>query len=385
MSRAGLADLVEDAGMYIALTIRMEKNVHKKNQSGTGKTDSKGTVMNPAHVRHPGLPHSLDGGFDKMSQVLYELDRLKQQSKRLDQINKLHGRLAGTLSISDMIEAFSVWLMPVVEHELIGCYNRRTGKKVLFCSAHGPNRRRAISFAEKIIEGAEAPQEGTVTLDGQLGYQWIFESLDDTSILLVLKDDKDTSLPEFQIINESLTVFGESLQRGIEYETLFEQASTDALTGLSNRRVFKERITSMMNFHKRYGSPLTMLSLDLDYFKQINDNLGHQVGDEVLKSVAEVLKTEVRTTDLLVRMGGDEFVLVLDNTDREQAQILAERLVRKIDGLEVWANDHIKLGASIGLAQLDNEESLRHWLERTDDLLYHAKIHGRSKVSTDRQ
>ncbi len=340
--------------------------------------------MNPAQMRHPGLPRSLDGGFDKMSQVLYALDRLKQQSKRLDQINKLHGRLAGTLSISDMIEAFSVWLMPVVEHELIGCYNRRTGKKVLFCSAHGPNRRRAISFAEKIIEGAEAPQEGTVTLDGQLGYQWIFESLDDTSILLVLKDDKDTSLPEFQIINESLTVFGESLQRGIEYETLFEQASTDALTGLSNRRVFKERITSMMNFHKRYGSPLTMLSLDLDYFKQINDNLGHQVGDEVLKSVAAVLKTEVRTTDLLVRMGGDEFLLVLDNTDRVQAQILAERLLGKIDGLEVWANERVKLGASIGLTQLDQDETLHHWLDRTDDLLYHAKVHGRSKVACDR-
>ena len=125
--------------------------------------------------------------------------------------------------------------------------------------------------------------------------------------------------------------------------------------------------------------------LDIDHFKQVNDNLGHQVGDEVLKAVAEVLETEVRTTDLLVRMGGDEFVLVLDNTDRAQAQILAERLVRKIDGLEVWANDHIKLGASIGLAQLGNEESLRHWLERTDDLLYNPKIPGRSKVSTDRQ
>ena len=371
--------------MYFAFSTDMEKHVHKKNLPGSVKTDRKGTIMNPVPARQPGLPSSIDGGFDKMSQVLYELDRLKQQSKRLDQINRLHGRLAGTLSISDMIEAFSVWLMPLVEHELIGCYSRRTGKKVLFCSAHGPNRRRAIAFAEKMIEGVNDHDDGAVSLDGQLGYQWIFESMEDTSILLVLKEDSDTSPSELQIINESLTVFGESLQRGIEYETLFEQASTDALTGLSNRRVFKERITSMMNFHKRYGSPLTMLSLDLDYFKQVNDNLGHQVGDEVLKAVAEVLETEVRTTDLLVRMGGDEFVLVLDNTDRAQAQILAERLVRKIDGLEVWANDHIKLGASIGLAELHKEESLRHWLDRTDDLLYHAKVHGRSKVASDHQ
>ena len=341
--------------------------------------------MSPVQERQRGLPSSIDGGFDKMSQVLYELDRLKQQSQRLDQINKLHGRLAGTLSISDMIEAFSVWLMPLVDHELIGCYNRRTGRKVLFCSAHGPNRRRAIAFAEQMIEGVAGRDDGAVTIDGQLGYQWIFESLDDTSILLVLKEVSDTSASELQLINESLTVFGESLRRGIEYEELFEQASTDALTGLSNRRVFKDRITSMMNFHKRYGSPLTMLSLDLDYFKQINDNLGHQVGDEVLKSVAAVLTTEVRTTDLLVRMGGDEFLLVLDNTDREQAQILAERLLRKIDGLEVWANDHVKLGASIGLSQLHQDETLSHWLDRTDDLLYHAKVQGRAKVAVDQQ
>ncbi len=371
--------------MYLAVLPGMEKYIHKKNRPGVGSAGRKGTIMNPVQERQRGLPGSIDGGFDKMSQVLYELDRLKQQSQRLDQINKLHGRLAGTLSISDMIEAFSVWLMPLIDHQLIGCYNRRTGKKVLFCSAHGPNRRRAIGFAEKLIEGGAGQDEDVVAEDGQLGYQWIFESLDDTSILLVLKEESDTSPAELQIINESLTVFGESMRRGIEYETLFEQASTDALTGLSNRRVFKDRITSMMNFHKRYGSPLTMLSLDLDYFKQINDNLGHQVGDEVLKSVAAVLKTEVRTTDLLVRMGGDEFLLVLDNTGREQAQILAERLLGKIDGLEVWANERVKLGASIGLTQLDQDETLRHWLDRTDDLLYHAKVHGRSKVSSDRR
>ncbi len=341
--------------------------------------------MSSLPERHRGLPSSIDGGFDKMSQVMYELDRLKRQSLRLDQINQLHGRLAGTLSIADMIEAYSIWLMPIVEHELIGFYNRSSAKKILFSTAHGPNRRRAIRFAEKMIEGGTNGSDGVVSQHGQRGYQWIFESLHDSSILLILKNDHATGAPELQIINESLTVFGESLQRGIEYENLFEQASTDALTGLSNRRVFEERIASMMNCQKRYGSPLTMLLLDLDHFKQINDNLGHQVGDEVLKEVAEVLKTEVRATDLLVRMGGDEFLLVLDNTDKKQAQILAERLVSKIDGLEVWANDDIKLGASIGLAELHEEECLRTWLDRTDDLLYHAKIDGRSKVAIDHQ
>lgn len=355
----------------------------KKQKLRPDTTGRKGKFMSGLHEQQRGLPSTLDGGFDKMSQVMFELDQLKRQSKRLDLINRLHARLAGTLSISGMIEAYSIWLMPIVEHELIGYHNYSKDRKILFCSGHGPNRRRAIAFAERIIKDGTSDYEGAVSLDGQLGHKWIFESLDDTSILLILKKDSASKPAEMQIINDSLVVFSESLQRGLEYEDLFEKASTDPLTGLSNRRVFEDRIRSMMDYNTRYGSSLTMLSLDLDHFKQINDNLGHQRGDEVLKSVAQVLESEVRSTDLLVRMGGDEFMLVLDNTDRTQALILAERLVERVADLEVWATEDIKLGASIGLAQLRERESLKTWLERTDDLLYHAKIEGRSKVAVD--
>jgi len=362
----------------------MEKfSPSKKRRIRIEKTGRKGTIMSglPEHKR--GLPPSLDGGFDRMSQVMFELDQLKRQSKRLDLINQLHTRLAGVLNISGMVEAYSIWLMPIVEHELIGYYNYTKKKKILFCSGHGPNRRRAIAFAERVIKDGTGNYEGAVSLDGQLGHKWIFETLDDASILLILKKYSKSNPAEMQIIKDSLVVFSESLQRGLEYEDLFEQASTDPLTGLSNRRVFEDRIKSMMDCHNRYGSPLTMLSLDLDRFKEINDNLGHQTGDEVLKSVAEVLKSEIRSTDLLVRMGGDEFILVLDNTDQAQARILAERLVRKVSNLDVWANEYVKLGASIGLAQLQRQESIKAWLDRTDDLLYHAKLDGRSKVAFD--
>ena len=153
------------------------------------------------------------------------------------------------------------------------------------------------------------------------------------------------------------------------------------LTGLSNRRVFDERIEGMMESARRYKRPLTMLSMDLDHFKDINDTYGHMAGDEVLKSVARVLNEAVRYTDLLVRMGGDEFLLVLDNTDRISAQVLAERLCRAIDGLDVRADQKVKLGVSIGLAQLQESETLSQWLERADDILYHAKDNGRSQVA----
>jgi diguanylate cyclase (GGDEF)-like protein len=121
--------------------------------------------------------------------------------------------------------------------------------------------------------------------------------------------------------------------------------------------------------------------MDLDKFKDINDNLGHLAGDEVLKSVADVLKKTVRSSDLLVRMGGDEFVLILDNTDKENALILAERLCKAIDSLDIWADVTTKLGISIGLAQLEAQENLRAWMDRADDILYHAKAEGRSRVA----
>ena len=320
-------------------------------------------------------------GHERINQVMDELDQLKRQSERLDLINRLHSRMAGALSITGMIEAYSVWLMPIVAHELIGYSNSRKNKKHLFCSGHGPNRRNAIAFAERLIEDVSDKRTVVRSDDGYFGHRWIFENMDDTGILLILKEGEELTGRELQIINDSLVVLVESLRRGFEYEELFQKASSDALTGLANRRVFDERIKRMMDSAQRYGHPLTMLSLDLDKFKEINDNLGHQAGDEALVSVADLLAASVRSTDLLVRMGGDEFIIVLNNTDQRNAQVLAERLISRIDQLDIWADEDTKLGVSIGCAELQEAESLQAWMERTDDILYHAKAEGRARVA----
>jgi len=319
----------------------------------------------------------------ELEKVMVELDNIKKQSERLNLINTLHARMAGVLSLTGMIEAYSIWLMPLVNHELIGYNNNNRKKRHLFCSGHGPTRRKAIAFAESIIEN-KLPLEGSFTQkDGRCAYKWIFETVDDAGILLILKKGHELSSKEIDLINHSLEILAECLRRGLAYEELFERASNDSLTGLSNRRVFEERIYSMVDSAKRYHHPLSMISMDLDNFKMINDNLGHQSGDEVLKAVAQVLKKAVRSTDLLVRMGGDEFLLILDNTELANARILAERLCVAVDNLNIWANAETKLGISIGLSQLKQEESLKQWLERTDDILYLAKADGRSRVAVE--
>lgn len=321
-------------------------------------------------------------GWHEIDQVMVELNHLKQHSKRLDLFNKLHSRLAGMLNLASMIEAYSVWLMPHVAHELIGYSNSLRNKKYLFCSGHGPNRRRAMAFAEELIDDRVANGGVFRDRDGHYAHKWVFESPENAGIFLILKDGRELGVEEIDLINDSLEILADSLQRGLEYEDLFERASHDMLTGLANRRVFDERIKGMMKSSRRYKRPLTMLSMDLDRFKEINDTHGHMAGDEVLKSVARVLNDAVRSTDLLVRMGGDEFLLVLDDTDKKSSRILAERLCKAVDNLNVWAGRDVKLGISIGVAQLKEKEDLNQWLERADDILYHAKSNGRARVAS---
>lgn len=316
----------------------------------------------------------------KIEKVMAELDNLKKQSERLDLINKLHARMAGILSLTGMIEAYSVWLMPLVTHELIGYDNSVRNKRHLFCSGHGPYRRKTMALAERLIDAGTKFEHTRAKQDGYYAYKWVFETIDDSGILLILKKGQELCDEDMGLINQSLEILADSLRRGLEYEDLFERASNDPLTGLANRRVFDDRIEGLIGSAKRYKRPLTMVLMDLDKFKYINDNLGHQVGDEVLVSVANVLRHAVRSTDLLVRIGGDEFALVLDDTDLKSARVLAERLCLGIDELNVWANQSIKLGISIGLAELNQNETLKQWFERTDDILYHAKAEGRARV-----
>lgn len=317
----------------------------------------------------------------EIDRVMVELDHFRRQTERLDLINRLHIRLAAVLDLAGMIEAYSVWLMPHVDHELIGYCNVNRNKKHLFCSGHGPLRRSVISFAEQLMTNKDCNIASLVSEDGFYARKWLIETADNAGLLLVLKDGRSLEAGEIDLVNESLLVLSESLRRALEYEELFESARRDALTGLANRRVFDEQIKVKIDNARRSGRPLTMASMDLDRFKQINDKLGHQRGDQVLRMVATVMAETVRSTDLLVRMGGDEFLLVMDDTDQKNARILAERLCLAIDKLDVWADNETKLGVSIGLAQWENNEGLDAWLERVDDILYHSKANGRSQVS----
>ncbi|HIJ90620.1 MAG: GGDEF domain-containing protein [Desulfobulbaceae bacterium] len=324
-----------------------------------------------------------------LNHLMVELDRYRRQSEWLKQVNELHARLAGATDLQGMIEAFSVWLMPLVEHDLIAYRSLDRSRMHIICSCHGPDRRLAMQTAEEVFEKVDCQLDDTCCAWGPFFVQQWRMSLAGDSVaankgcLMLLRRGTSIEEEESHILRDALDILGESLQRALMYEDLFAQARRDMLTGLDNRRVFEERVGSMLETARRHDRPITVASMDLDHFKQINDNLGHAAGDDALRMVAKALTAMVRSSDLLVRMGGDEFVLVLPDTSLEPARLLAERLCTAIDGLDLNAGDGSKLGVSIGLVQWNPEMSKDEWLQRADEVLYQAKKAGRSRVCVE--
>jgi diguanylate cyclase (GGDEF)-like protein/PAS domain S-box-containing protein len=166
-------------------------------------------------------------------------------------------------------------------------------------------------------------------------------------------------------------------------EELARQATTDELTGVRNRRSLLEIARQEFTRGVRYNQPLSVLMLDIDHFKAINDSYGHDVGDRVLRAVADACRDELRDSDVLGRLGGEEFGIVLPNTSREGALAVAERLRACIDGLRMqgeWG-DEIAPKVSIGVACMRGASGIEVMLKRADQALYAAKAAGRNRVS----
>ena len=165
-------------------------------------------------------------------------------------------------------------------------------------------------------------------------------------------------------------------------EELARQANTDELTGVRNRRSLLETARQEFSRANRYGSPMSMLMLDIDYFKRINDGFGHDVGDKVLKAVAEACRRELRDSDVLGRIGGEEFGVLLPNTDIEGAAVVAERLRARVDALVLsgdWGED-IRPKVSVGVACIQGAGRVEVVLKRADEAMYAAKAAGRNRV-----
>ncbi len=159
-------------------------------------------------------------------------------------------------------------------------------------------------------------------------------------------------------------------------------AATDSLTGLCNRRAFTAWMGSEVARYHRYGHPLSVVLLDVDHFKRINDEHGHGAGDRVLAALGELLRDHVRLSDLAARWGGEEFVVTYTNTDEAGAMIAAERLRIAIEAADVsFDGKRIPFTASLGLASAGPGETLESLVERADRAMYMSKHSGRNRLT----
>ena len=159
-------------------------------------------------------------------------------------------------------------------------------------------------------------------------------------------------------------------------------ASTDPLTGLINRRIFDEKISFEISRIKRYGSKSSLLIVDIDNFKDVNDNFGHPVGDALLVEFALMLKELLRETDIIARIGGEEFAILLTGTDGENGRIVAEKIRETTENkIFVIDGNEINITVSIGLAALDSTtDSYAEVYKYADKALYISKAKGKNRV-----
>lgn len=242
------------------------------------------------------------------------------------------------------------------------------GRSPRFLQGAGTDPESMRAIREALAEGR--PVRQTVRNYGKSGEAyWI-----DLNIVPLIDESGRTI--HFAAVQRDVT-------KDVERERMLEESvRTDALTGVYNRRAFLEYAAHEVARAKRYGEPLTLAALDLDHFKMINDRFGHAAGDAVLKRFGELCSTMLRQTDIVARIGGEEFAVLMPHTPLDAARVAMDRVRRTFSQSEVqWNGTSIPSSVSVGLAAfLQADESIDPVLQRADFALYQAKSAGRNCV-----
>jgi len=203
-----------------------------------------------------------------------------------------------------------------------------------------------------------------------------------TAILLPqLIQNTDTFLTSTVVITilvNSVFAYAFAVINNRQQQRLLDLATKDPLTGAGNRRALEDKLAEVTASFRRSGLPASLILIDLDHFKKVNDVHGHAVGDEILKRITEILNLRIRVTDRLYRIGGEEFVVVADEQNVESAARLAEQLRTLVEVNELVPDSAVTI--SLGIAELRSDESHESWLQRADEALYQAKRAGRNTV-----
>ena len=235
-----------------------------------------------------------------------------------------------------------------------------------------------IEWLVEIVEREIAP---VVMLTGAGSEEAAVQSLQEGAIGYIPKSvlSRDKLMGT---INDSLEKWRKLQQSKATQEELERLANFDSLTGLPNRRAILNKLCEQIKLTQRYGNKLSLSLLDIDFFKKVNDQYGHLTGDDVLASVATLMKRDVRNVDIVGRYGGEEFIIVMPRTDASSAKIVAERIRETIKSAEMKDSEGnvFSITASQGLAEWVLGEDESTLISRADYALYKAKENGRDRA-----
>lgn len=347
----------------------------------------------------------------KMDQELIEArEALGQSSRRLSALQRLTDVLSGAEDDDALIKVLSDGLPTVIPVDLIGIARASHQRLWVWSRAHDREQetrlRRYLRRRLGLIpsDGAEPqprlrlvrdPRLHAVRADapGQSEHDATSEAScevalslgsEDTGVLLVQRQGGAAfTTEERQLMRTIGTVLSLAFSKTQTHQHLQEMALRDALTGVLNRQAFERVVTRELRLNLRYGVPTCLLWLDLDYFTTVNEVLGHSTGDHVLKMAAEFIRTIIRDSDVVGRVGGEAFGVILPHTDQEQAGALAERLREAIEQHQFVCDDgQVRGTTSIGLAAVSHAgiASMTEWMRVAEAALKRAKLQGRNCV-----
>lgn len=272
------------------------------------------------------------------------------QQQAASRVLALTGILQTTLEINELMALFAKELMQFVEFDGLGYQFDSLSLRI----ALGEEARHSCEY-RLIVSGEELGK-------------------------LKLHRRHPFSQDEMETVENLLAALLYPLRNALLYHRAVQSAMIDPLTGVKNRSTMEDSLIRGIELSRRQGTNLSVLLLDIDHFKQINDRFGHLYGDQALKAVAQCAEQTIRDSDALFRYGGEEFLILLSGTDLDGSLKLAERIRRNIERLSPLPEREARLTVSLGVTMLAPEDDIERLLERVDAALYQAKQQGRNRV-----